>query len=196
MRKTLASPMKCWGSVHTQTPFLLKYRQGLRTQDDVLGEANIARTRDIFNNVSVTNIMSEAAFARSNSRRRTSHGNESVPSVLSSNHVLCAAKTCLDAAIELQGRRLVCPPKESSQACQGWQVYLQRHRASHTMRDCATMWHNMSKEEKQAYTPTRRVVEEGKAQRRFARPWFAEHSQSELLPAWQTQMVVLYSFRG
>ena len=54
--------------------------------------------QDLFSSISVTNIVSEAAFARARQHASASQGNVPVSPTLASNHVLQQAKMVLDAA--------------------------------------------------------------------------------------------------
>ena len=75
--------------------------KGVDSVDEIVSPLFLQKLSDMFNKVSVTNIVSEAAFAGSHTRRATDHGRHCCPSTLASNHILSAAKTELRVALDL-----------------------------------------------------------------------------------------------
>lgn len=133
-------------------PFLLKHREGLRTTADVLSAQNLRRIRDLFDSIPVTNIISEAAFAGSHTRRMANHGNDPSPPTLASNHILASSMTCLQAALEKQRRPMLAPRHQPPARC-AWHAFMQKRRATLSLAQCAETWRGMSADERAEWAP-------------------------------------------
>ena len=130
-------------------------REGPVTAADVLSEKNVTFTKDLFDMMPISNIISESSFAASHVRRSTAHGNQPCSATLASNHVLATAKTDLD--LDLQQRKRQAPVRrvEPGVLRTPWEAYLRTHRKDHDLRTLSNLWAQLSPEEKAAYKPCR-----------------------------------------
>lgn len=173
--------------------FTKEYKVGLHSVAHVLAPQHIQHTADVFCNVPISNIVSEASFAASHVRRQSTHGNEPVPSTVAANHVLATAKTNLDLVVAQQQRlqEQQRPRKARVKVANAWQKYLQVHRKEGSMRQLAHRWSGLGCEQRQAYQPLDEPpVVEGPCSTRLpraqTRPWpgcgddFYPISESEL----------------
>lgn len=153
-------------------PFTRLCKQQAPTVEQILSEENIRFLTDLFQNVPVSNIVSEASFAASHIRRATSHGNHfSLPTV-ASNHVLAGAKTCFDLFTERQCAQQDDGPALDIARLTAWQCFLLKHRGSKPMKELAQEWRKLSLDDQKAH-----LLAEQPPQRRarppaeLRRPW-------------------------
>lgn len=134
-------------------PFTRVCKQHAPTVEQILAKEHIEFLTDLFQNVPVSNIVSETSFAASHIRRSTSHGNHfSLPS-LASNHVLAGAKTYLDLFTERQCARQDYGLRLDTTSLIPWRCFLQQRRCSKPMKELAQEWAALSPDEKRAYLP-------------------------------------------
>ena len=80
-----------------------QYKSRLASRGDAVSFWSMQYTKDLFSNIPISNIISEASFAASHVRRQSAHGNHPGPVTLAANHVLATAKTDLVLALREQG---------------------------------------------------------------------------------------------
>lgn len=145
-------------------------KRGVHSVADVLSERFLQRIQDVLDSIPVTNIISEAGFAASHTRRSTNHGTEPVPSTLASNHVLAAAKTCLATALHRRSTVAPAQPQPVPVPKSAWHVFLLSHRGSMSMVACSEAWGNMTAQEKALYEPRRTPRRRARTRVELARP--------------------------
>jgi hypothetical protein len=118
-------------------PFTEKFRLGMTTTEEVLSHASLQFLDDVFQNIPVSNLISEMSFAASHVRRQTTHGNEASVSTVASNHVLTVSKTNLGLQSPMQSsfaQHKKPVPKSA------WQNFLKSKRSQMDMSDAAVAW--------------------------------------------------------
>ena len=122
---------------------------GLHSVDDVLAPENIQFTTDVFSNMPISNIVSEASFAGSHVRRQSSHGNHGSLATVATNHILAASKTDLDLALAAaeaapQQQRQRQRQRQPGRARSDWQWYMQHQSSQSSMKELAVSWRGLS----------------------------------------------------
>lgn len=131
----------------------------------------------------VTPLRLQESFAASHVRRLSAHGNNATPATLASDHVLAAAKTTLDLALEKQmcGAAADAPAAQEAQepaaaaARSSWHAFLaQRRAAGVTMTACSAEWRQMSPEAKAEWQTARQAAAAAVAQAPAQQPAAAQ----------------------
>ena len=121
--------------------------------------------------MSVTNIISEAAFAGSRARNATCHGNEPLFETLASNHVLAASKTIVDTARENFLSRTIHTPRAQPKTLSAWHGFLRANRNRATMEELGLEWDAMDMHARSEYNTAAPAPVAPPAPRVFRRPW-------------------------
>ncbi len=111
--------------------FTASFMAPLRTVDDVLAPDVLARLRDIFLRIPLTNIVSEAAFAAAHTRRAACHGNDTSAPTVSSNHLLSASRAALLTTSGARCAEPVADPQPKQRTA--WQAFVTAGRATKSL---------------------------------------------------------------